>query len=495
MPQGSSRFLRALFRASPRSLVGLTTTCGIAGFALVWSACRTPSLATENAELEATPGDPPEESSVVAYATECKRELGITQPLPALNCLDGEEIPIAFTAGDATATVTAATWNAFVDGDKRCDNPHWLSGDEGCFTYDHLQTKLITPDVIAVLNCRQKYFTPGKNGGLRRAEREALYQAALRDPRATDAERAAAFHFAYSFNDLGLILKNTRTGKTCFFTAYARKYFGPALPPPDAVATPGVDAYGKLVAVRGAAVPSRDVLDAPLAAAAREQTADWEPADQARWIRKVTSRYWSYDPEQVYNKPDDTARNGHCVTCHDMGGLKHSPFIMSAEHVTIPSNGRGPYLPVGRTFQQVLREADLLDVTTAPVDGKKQECTSCHRMIARGPTCNTFFGRALGLPDRALAPLLTAAARTHPGRAWMPLDDASEDFAGYLAAHGKHIARMYCCCRNPLAAGCFSKRYGPTEAEVDAKWRPGRSEPGGVACDQVNTLEDVGLAY
>src|SRR5687767_2179628 len=91
------------------------------------------------------------DEDVVAYAELCKRELGITQPLPAMSCLAGTEIPITVDGRPLDAT------NYSHLSETGCDAPQWLG--QSCHNYDHIQKIDVgNPDVEAVLNCRQKYF-------------------------------------------------------------------------------------------------------------------------------------------------------------------------------------------------------------------------------------------------------------------------------------------------------------------------------------------------
>lgn len=369
------------------------------------------------------------DTSVVAYAELCKQELGITQPLPALSCLKGSEIPITVDG----VRLTKETWPTF---QKRCDAPHWLGGEEGCFPYDHIQRVDVgNPDVVAILNCRQKYFTNGLNNALNQDERAGLVATA-----AADAERKKFYDFYATFNDLGYILKNVKTGKTCFFTYFGGTYFGGHLAPPDQATMPDAETlYASLAEPK----PPRDLFP---------------------------ESYWHVRAENRWLKPQATV-DGNCVSCHDLGGFKHSPFIRQAE--IVPSNKRTPYLLVGNVFQQKAREDKLMDVTTAPIDGEAQVCTSCHRMAAGGATCDQYIDWSTGKFSTKVWNLMSETARAQPARQWMPDGHDTVSFADYSTAYKKHIDAIKCCCANPKAIGCKSKRYGPTAAEVDANWTAG----------------------
>nr|WP_305908706.1 hypothetical protein [Methylomarinum sp. Ch1-1]MDP4521558.1 hypothetical protein [Methylomarinum sp. Ch1-1] len=88
---------------------------------------------------------------VYQYVEECKAELGITRKLPQLSCLDGQQVPIYVDELE----IQQDNWEQLSDA-KRCDNPHWLGGDMGCWTYSHLQVLNLDDDNIMVVNCRQK---------------------------------------------------------------------------------------------------------------------------------------------------------------------------------------------------------------------------------------------------------------------------------------------------------------------------------------------------
>ena len=88
---------------------------------------------------------------VYQYVEECKAELGITGKLPQLSCLDGQQVPIYVNKGE----IQQDNWEQLSNA-KRCDNPHWLGGDMGCWTYSHLQVLKLDHENIMVVNCRQK---------------------------------------------------------------------------------------------------------------------------------------------------------------------------------------------------------------------------------------------------------------------------------------------------------------------------------------------------
>ena len=88
---------------------------------------------------------------VYQYVKECKAELGITRDLPVLSCLDGKQVPIYVNKQE----IKEDNWGLLSKA-KKCDNPHWLGGDQGCWTYSHLQVLNLDEQNIMILNCRQK---------------------------------------------------------------------------------------------------------------------------------------------------------------------------------------------------------------------------------------------------------------------------------------------------------------------------------------------------
>jgi hypothetical protein len=173
-------------------------------------------------------------------------------------------------------------------------------------------------------------------------------------------------------------------------------------------------------------------------------------------------------PTKLYLKPKTAAEKG-CVTCHDAGAWQHSPFIDQVH--LVPSNGGLPHLPVGRAFQQSFRGAELLDVTTEPVGGEPQKCTSCHRMTSGGFTCNQFIDWSTGQYPYALS----ESSKRFPQAAWMPLNHGL-DANAYESAFGAHIERMKCCCQNPMSKGCLTRPLGPTLDDL-GDIPPGQSLP------------------
>ena len=174
----------------------------------------------------------------------------------------------------------------------------------------------------------------------------------------------------------------------------------------------------------------------------------------------------------MFFTPKATAE-GQCVSCHDHGAFKHSPFIDQAfvDGVrVVPSNDRDrPFLPVGRPFQESFRKAKIVEFDTEPVAGNVQVCTRCHRLTTGGKGAVERLHWATG--DDIPQP--SYVARRFPSQAWMPFEHGIESRDDYHRALGPMIAAIRCCEKTPNAIGCRFRPIGPTDADVklDARGR------------------------
>ncbi len=371
---------------------------------------------------------------VYDYVQECKKEMGITQPLPVLSCLDGKQIPIYVDKEE----INQENW-ALLSKDKKCDNPHWLGGDHGCWTYSHLQVLKLENDNILVLNCRQKgnqldkgWFRKTKtNLGMNQEQRKKRYD------KAATAEKKEFYYLYNTFNDLGVILRNTKTGKSCYLTQYGEAVAG-FLPP----------------------------LDAPLPSKA-EFLAKFKP-EQAKPPKDFPEQLWYRDANQAFKSPAVTASAG-CVSCHNAHGFKYSPYINSKHGLpNIYSMTKLPFLAVGKPFKDYFYDHNFLQVTTEPIDGLDQLCTQCHKMTTAG-TCGYIIESATNHPNTTLSAWMTTSSRNN----WMPPIRVNS------AMYKKHVAAMKCCCETPNSQGCKTRKFGPTEADLpegfaeDKGWKSG----------------------
>lgn len=409
------------------------------------------SEAGESAVVERAPvyTDDEIDSDVVAYAETCKAELGITGPLPDLSCTDGQlgdagwdrsrvvEIPITID----NQPVNEHTFRRALD--EGCDRSHWL--EPRCWTYDIIQRVNIAPDVEAVLNCRQKY----ESSALGVAERKARITSAE-----TPEEKLARFKEVFEFNDLGYILRNKNTGKSCFFTSFGVQFYGGWIPAPDR-----------------RTIPSREEVWAKL-----PEPKPPQGYDEAQWNRGPTGH--PRKPDNMFFSPATTA-NGGCIGCHNQGAFKHSPFVDQATAPgvgrIVPKNaGNKPYLLVGRAFQNAFRANN-----TFQIDGAYgNQCTDCHRMNSGGRGAQLIASWAVGQDP----PWMSSWAQAWPQRAWMPPRHDKPDEASYRQEYGSDIDQILCCMRSPKAKGCSHRVIGPTANDVvlDAEgnlsgdaWLPG----------------------
>ena len=397
-------------------------------------------LLLATAFLLITPHDQPATSyDVYQHAAACKAELGIQKPLPTLSCLDGTPVPIYVDNEE----IQQDNWEQLSE-DKRCDNPHWLGGDMGCWTYSHMQVLQLDQDNVMVLNCRQKGNQLQKNWfrktltnlGMNQEQRKARYL------KAQGPAKTEMYYLYNTFNDIGIILRNTRSGKSCYFTQYGEAVVG-FLPP----------------------------LDAPLPS--KEQFLASFNKEQARPPKDFPQALWYRDANQAFKSPAFTATSG-CVACHNAHGFKYSPYINSTQGLPeVTAMAKLPFLAVGQPFIDYFNAAKILQVNTDNIDGEPQLCTRCHSMTTSG-TCGYIFDSATDHPGVVLGSWLTLSSRHN---SWMPPIKVDP------ALMKKHVAAMQCCCANPQSQGCQTRKFGPTVADLPAGFYEGKGwmagqEPG-----------------
>lgn len=387
-------------------------------------------------------------ADIYQYVEECKAELGISRALPQLSCLDGEQVPIYVDREE----IQEDNWEELSTA-KKCDNPHWLGGDMGCWTYSHLQVLNLDDDNIMVLNCRQKgnqlkknwFRKTSDNLGMNQQQRKEHFEVAV------GAEKIDRYYLYNTFNDIGIILRNTKTGKSCYITQYGEAVVG-FLPP----------------------------LDEPLPEKT-EFLKRFNP-EQARPPKDFPQQLWYRNANQAFRSPAFTASAG-CIDCHNAHGVKYSPYINSKHGLpSIYAMAQLPFLPVGEAFINHYREARYRQVSTDPIDGKQQLCTQCHNITTQG-TCGPNMEQATGHPDPTLSAWLTPDAKT----SWMPPMHMRS------AVIKKHIAALKCCCQTPDAKGCRTREFGPTENDLPAGFKAGKGwvsgqEPG-MCQDIINSFQ------
>lgn len=382
---------------------------------------------------------------VYQHVQACKAELGIQQKLPLLSCLDGKQVPIFVDRQE----IKQGNWD-MLSAAKRCDNPHWLGGDMGCWTYSHLQVLKLDADNIMVLNCRQKgnqleknWFRQTKaNLGMDQQQRKSQYE------NAPISEKKEFYYLYNTFNDIGVILRNTKTGKSCYLTQYGEAVSG-FLPP----------------------------LDEPLPPKA-EYLARYNP-DQAKPPIDFPEELWYRDANKAFKSPAFTAEAG-CVACHNAHGVKYSPYINSKQGLPdIGDMSKLPFLPVGKPFIDYFNNHDILQVTTEPIDGVNQLCTQCHNMTTSG-TCGYSIDIATDHPTTTLGSWLTTSSRN----SWMPPISVDP------ALVKKHVAAMKCCCDNSHSLGCKTRKFGPTLADLPAGFFEGQGWVDGQEPSLCNSIEN-----
>jgi hypothetical protein len=391
-------------------------------------------------ELEALDEETRLDEDIVAYAALCKKELGIVDPLPDMNCLAGTEVPVTVNG----QRVTEKEFRTLAEGRGGCDRSQWLDGK--CWTYDFVQRIDVGEDVEAVLNCRQKLYT----SVLSPEERIREYENAV-ERNAPAEERVRLWRLIYEFDDLGYILRNRRSGKTCYFTFFGKLSFEK----PDR----SYAYYGGWIPA-----PDREVVESREEILARLP----EPKPPVEYPETM----WNRGPRgapgprtNMFFTPKATAE-GQCVSCHDHGAFKHSPFIdqvyVDGERV-VPANDRDlPYLPVGRPFQETFRKAQVMEIDTEPVGGLAQACTSCHRLTRGGKEALKRMNWAIGHE----VPQPSYTASQFPGKAWMPFEHGIASETDYHRDLGPMIQALQCCEKTPNAVGCRSRSIGPTESEA-----------------------------
>ncbi len=354
---------------------------------------------------------------IYQYVRECKAELGIDRSLPRVSCLDGKQVPIFVNQQE----IQEKNWPRLSRA-KKCDNPHWLGGDMGCWTYSHLQVVNLDDENVMVVNCRQKggqdkknwYRDSRSNLGMNQEQRKSQFEK-------TDGPKKTELYYLYNtFNDLGIIFRNIKTGKSCYLTQYGDSFSG-FLPP----------------------------LDRPLPEKS-EFFKGFKP-EQARPPKDFPEKLWYRDANQAFKSPQKTAAAG-CINCHNAHGFKYSPYINSTHGLpSIYGMVELPMLLVGEPFKNHFRNSKILQLTTELIDGEEQLCTRCHKMTTSG-TCGYLFDFAIGHPSMKLHQWLTTGTKV----TWMPPVKVD------VKSVNRHITAMGCCCKNPQAKGCKTRQIGPT---------------------------------
>ena len=413
----------------------------------------------------AEPADP-RTQSVVTYAEECAREVGLRlNQLPDMSCLAGSHIDIRVD----DQVLNSGRWEAFVKDGRKCDNPQWLA-PTGCYSYDYGQN-LVIGDVQVFLNCRQKMFPDQArgdrtlNGATTKFERFLLFKQALATGNAAAIDRT--MRHAFYFNDLGMILRNSKTGKACYLTKFTGastaegEFFGGFIPSPGRASAPTAEEFQ---AVLNSGITTGMDTDTTVTALQRESLRELSNEPLLAATPHLASAGFFHNP----------AGGTICVTCHITGGYKWSPFMSGSGLVPSISESKTiPFLPVGEPLKAAMRTAGMIEIKSTTTSA----CTSCHRLVSTGTrgsrTCSTAFDMALGRYAGSLRGQYTAKYLGYPQVSWMPDGHERGTEGEFNVDYATVIRKTECCCRNPSAQGCSWKRYGPTETEVDTAWRTG----------------------
>lgn len=367
---------------------------------------------------------------VVGYARYCKQELGLPEaPLAPWNCLEGTEIPVTVDG----KPLDAALYQDLKDHKIGCDLPSWLS-EEPCANYAFVQKRTLAPNVEALLLCRMRSYTAVEGPAARRA-------ALLKKP------SLETFKAYYSFDSLGLIWSNTKTGKTCFFDVLGQTYGG-RVPSPDDDRMP-------------------ELTDMP----------DPKP-HQEIGLGTEHESLWRLHSKSTWRSPTEVVKVDNCVRCHDSGPFKSSPWIEQA--FDVPPNPKDvPYSVVGSVFEDWAKRFPAQSVSTGPIKnaaGKEepQICTTCHRIGAHA-TCDDYIEYATGKTSPST---LSSYGSSFFYRTWMPPSPTSwhgksenELTTLWTDAYERHVARLKCCCQSPKAKGCLLQDFSksPIGAPVAGK--------------------------
>lgn len=189
------------------------------------------------------------------------------------------------------------------------------------------------------------------------------------------------YYLDNTFNDIGIILRNIQSGKSCYISPYSEPVAG-FLPPLDEP------------------LPKKQVF---LDRISPEQA---RPSDD-------------FPQELCYRDANATFKPPECIARHNAQGVRHGLYGNSSHG--LPDNHAMsplPFLPVSRLFIEFFEQADSLQVTTSPINGKPQ--LRVHSLnMTRFATCGYNFDFTTDHPDRALDSWLTEGFAVDEGRRLM----------------------------------------------------------------------------
>ena len=295
------------------------------------------------------------------YGRQCAEQIA---EIPAFNCMAGEEIPITIDGKPVPADTAP----------KQCDRPSLL------------------PQSDATSQC-----VPGSRALVLRDDPTAQVSAICRKQVARPAGSPL-------FDEINVISHSLKNGKTCWFTAKAKRPLKP-----DA----GID---------GRAVPSPSTLKRPAV-----------PADKV----------WQ-TPFEVANNPPA------CMSYHDSGPFMYSPYI--AQTTQLPGDPFGFYEPkaIGEDFKRAWAKLHAFGITT-----RGNTCTACHR-IGNMNSCQVAMKQSAGqAPQEGGDEWSTKFPQSH----WMSPGNLHSR-AQWDEQFSESLKKLAACCEYPQGAGCRVVEYG-----------------------------------
>jgi hypothetical protein len=230
-----------------------------------------------------------------------------------------------------------------------------------------------------------------------------------------------------------MIWTNAKTGNTCYFD-FVGKVYGGYVPSPDD------ETFATL-----------DLLPSP------------KPPPEMQ-ASAAAVNIWQKNGRTTWRSPPQVASEDSCITCHDTGALKGSPWITQVMQIA-PNDTTVPFQVVGTAFAPWKTNFPVRAISTAPfaqADGSQQPqiCTSCHRIGSQGSCANHVdFSTGASKPG-----VLSTLAATYHFNKWMPPTPAAwagksdaDLFALWTQTYQTQVARLKCCCTNPGGVNCTSQ--------------------------------------
>lgn len=340
----------------------------------------------------------------IRYGERCAQSIGYIAPF---SCIDaGVTVPI-YTDGVLQKSNPA-----------KCDKPVYLpTGDTYCNTNTRVGRLTLYKD---------KELTEERDDG--KAVYFCRHYTDVSGRSITGDPGSAGPGYPY-FDDVGIIMQNEETGKSCFFQALGdNTLLGKRVPPPT------------------------------------ETDAEWAAATSNE-LKAQGAR-----PSKTFWLSPMAISNIHCVSCHDSDPFMHSPWIDQVRtedgELMVPSIPDVPYkiIGAGLGFERWS--------TAYSVEPEGSKCTTCHR-IGSMNTCRTWAKDAYPLHEDGVAPALsdfyvknfkTQKFLEHPNHHWMPPPPTKESampaWANKLPTYKASVAKLRECCDLTRPNGTRILGYG-----------------------------------